>query len=190
MDTDYHLEHDKGHLFSVVLDGHLVGYLGLGDPDPDRPEDLDVDNIALLPEAQGAGMFGAFVRASDWIAFSSGKSRLHIYTHVKMTENIKLYHKVGFEDTGVVQEKGFERQYMAKPVFSTHQRSLPGIAERWARHYPEDAALLERYMAGIASVEHAQVLQSSIGVRVESEAGLFEVARRPAEWLGSGEQNT
>ncbi len=189
MDTDYHVEHEKGHLYSVLLDGRLVGYLGLGDPDPGRPEDLEVDNIALLPEVQGLGLFGSFIRASDWIAFSSGKSRLHLYTHIKMTENIGLYHKVGFEDIGVVHEKGFERLYMAKPVFSERQRSLPGIAERWERHYPEDASLLRSYLASLPGTEQALIHQSSIGVRVESGVGRFELARRPREWLAGAQNN-
>lgn len=33
-----------------------------------------------------------------------------------MTENIALYTRLGFKETGRICEKGFERVYMAKPL--------------------------------------------------------------------------
>lgn len=182
MDTDYEAEHHKGHLYSVLVDGELCGYLGLGDQDPTRPEDLEVDNIALLPGLQRLGLFGALVRVSDWIAWISGRTRLHVYTHVKMTENIKLYRSIGFEDIGEVEEHGFRRLYMAKPVFSATQRSLDRVVRHWAKAYPDVVAEAEDQIATLSrDGTEVEVEQSSIGVRVRSTLGSYEVVRRPPE---------
>ncbi len=189
MDTDYAAEQAKGHLHSVLVDGELGGYLGLGDQDPARPGDLEVDNIALLPQAQGLGLLATFIRVCDWIAWASGRQRLHLYTHVTMTENIDRYRSVGFEDIAEVEEYGFRRLYMAKPVFSARQRSLPRVVAHWAKAYPDIAPSAEEQLAALSlrstdSGVSVEVEQSSIGLRARSTVGAFEVTSRPPELSG------
>lgn len=41
---------------------------------------------------------------------------MRLYTNVLMTENLALYGRLGFRETGRVSEKGYERVYMAKAV--------------------------------------------------------------------------
>jgi ribosomal protein S18 acetylase RimI-like enzyme len=43
-------------------------------------------------------------------------AQLRLYTHVLMTENLALYRRLGFEETGRITEKGYERVYIAKRV--------------------------------------------------------------------------
>ena len=43
-----------------------------------------------------------------------GYRELRLYTHEKMTENIALYLRVGFAETGRAQEAGYDRVFMTK----------------------------------------------------------------------------
>ena len=43
-----------------------------------------------------------------------GYEHLGLYSNEKMTENLKLYHWLGYEETHRVEEKGFHRVYMRK----------------------------------------------------------------------------
>jgi ribosomal protein S18 acetylase RimI-like enzyme len=75
-----------------------------------------LDNIAVSPSCQGQGhgrVLMAFVEAQ---ARAQGYETVRLYTHVTMTENIALYKKLGFVETGRVSEKGFDRVYMAKAL--------------------------------------------------------------------------
>lgn len=45
-----------------------------------------------------------------------GHGELRLYTHAKMTENLAMYPRLGWTETGRGAEKGFERVYFRKPV--------------------------------------------------------------------------
>ena len=99
-------------------DGELCGYVGLGGQNPVRPEGPEVDNLALVPSAQRLGLFAVFVRVCDRIAWTTVRSRQHLYAHVTMVENVELYRSVGFGDIGQVEECGSRRLCMTRPGFS------------------------------------------------------------------------
>ena len=95
-----------------VLDGPdgIVGILVL----EETVDGLLLDNIAMAPDQQGKGhgrVLLAFVEAE---AIRRGWHEIRLYTHVLMTENIALYGRIGYVETGRVTEKGFDRVYMTK----------------------------------------------------------------------------
>ncbi len=45
-----------------------------------------------------------------------GFKAIRLYTNEAMTENIRLYERLGFAETHRAQEKGFRRVYMTKPL--------------------------------------------------------------------------
>ena len=45
-----------------------------------------------------------------------GFGAIKLYTHVKMTENVGIYTKLGYRETHRATEKGFERVYMRKDL--------------------------------------------------------------------------
>jgi ribosomal protein S18 acetylase RimI-like enzyme len=97
----------------VLEDGaEIVGLVVL----EERPELLLLDNIAVQPAAQGKGLGRALIAFAEQEAMRRGYGELRLYTHVLMTENIALYQRLGFAEIGRVQEKGFDRVYMAKPL--------------------------------------------------------------------------
>jgi ribosomal protein S18 acetylase RimI-like enzyme len=58
----------------------------------------------------------ALVAFAEAEARRRGYAQLRLYTHVLMTENLALYRRLGFEESGRITEKGYERVYMAKRV--------------------------------------------------------------------------
>jgi ribosomal protein S18 acetylase RimI-like enzyme len=75
---------------------------------------LLLDNVAVAPWAQGKGFGRALVAFAEAEADRRGHGEVRLYTNLLMTENLALYRRLGFRETGRVSEKGYERVYMAK----------------------------------------------------------------------------
>ncbi|MEJ6392868.1 GNAT family N-acetyltransferase [Gymnodinialimonas sp. 2305UL16-5] len=75
-----------------------------------------LDNVAVLPAAQGRGHGGRLIKLAENRARDAGFDRLRLYTHAHMTSNIALYRKLGFAQTRRVTERGLDRIYMEKPL--------------------------------------------------------------------------
>lgn len=73
-----------------------------------------LDNVAVRPEAQGQGLGRRLVAFAEAEARRLGFAELRLYTHQKMTENIALYRRLGFVETGRGREAGYDRVFMAK----------------------------------------------------------------------------
>jgi ribosomal protein S18 acetylase RimI-like enzyme len=81
-----------------------------------EPARFLLDNIAVGPAFQGRGFGRVLMEFAEQRARADGHAAVTLYTHVMMTENIALYKKLGFVETGRVSEKGFDRVYMAKAL--------------------------------------------------------------------------
>jgi GNAT superfamily N-acetyltransferase len=93
-------EHEGAILgLAVLIDGD--GYLLL-------------DNIAVAPEAQGQGIGGRLITFVEAEARRRGFMELRLYTNEKMTENLTLYPKLGFEETHRARQAGFDRVFFRK----------------------------------------------------------------------------
>lgn len=110
---DYARRIADGQTWVLEEEGALAGILVLEDADDDA---LLLDNVAVSPSAQGKGFGRALVAFAEEEAGRRGHREVRLYTNVLMTENIALYERLGFHETGRVSEKGFERVYMAKPL--------------------------------------------------------------------------
>jgi hypothetical protein len=62
----------------------------------------------------GSGLSSACLLDAETEARRRGYAEIRLYTHVLMTENLALYARLGFHETGRVSEKGHDRIYMAK----------------------------------------------------------------------------
>lgn len=90
--------------------GALAGLIVL----EDVGDALLLDNVAVSPSVQGKGYGRTLIAFAEEEARRRGHREVRLYTNVLMTENIALYGRLGFRETGRVNEKGFERVYMAK----------------------------------------------------------------------------
>ncbi len=77
---------------------------------------LLLDNIAVDPSAQGTGLGRILMDFADTEARRRGYSELRLYTHEMMTENIALYSRIGWTETGRAEQNGFARVFFRKAV--------------------------------------------------------------------------
>jgi len=79
---------------------------------------LLLDNVAVRPEYQGQGFGRVLIEFAEREAEKLGYSRIRLYTHEMMTENIDLYRRIVFVESGRVQQDGYDRVFMAKDLES------------------------------------------------------------------------
>ncbi len=79
-----------------------------------EPATMLLDNIAVAPDVQGAGVGRALMRFAETTARDRGYDAIRLYTHVTMTENLALYARAGYVETHRGEEKGLDRVYMTK----------------------------------------------------------------------------
>jgi ribosomal protein S18 acetylase RimI-like enzyme len=81
-----------------------------------KPDYLLLDNIAVDPVRQGAGLGRRLLAFAEAEAMRCGYREIRLYTHQTMTENQRLYAAIGYEETGRGTEAGYERVFMRKPL--------------------------------------------------------------------------
>jgi|ERR1051326_8186176 ribosomal protein S18 acetylase RimI-like enzyme len=79
-----------------------------------KTDHLLLDNIAVRPDRQGHGLGRQLIAFAEAEARRLGHAELRLYTHATMTENIALYTRLGFTETGRGQEDGYNRVFMTK----------------------------------------------------------------------------
>jgi len=116
MDADHAGAVARGEV--LVLDddgGALVGVVEL----VAAPDHLLVDIVAVAPGRQGEGHGRALLAAAEERAAQLGVPELRLYTNEAMTENLALYPRLGWTETGRAEERGFRRVFFAKPAASS-----------------------------------------------------------------------
>lgn len=106
--------------YAALIRSHAVWVKG----DPIRgaivllPEDdhLLLDNVAVDPAAQGQGVGRTLITFAEAEARRRGYREMRLYTHQLMTENIALYSRTGWQETGRGEQNGFARVFFRKPV--------------------------------------------------------------------------
>ena len=81
-----------------------------------QPDHLLLDNIAVRPDRQGQGLGRRLIAFAEDEARRLGFAEVRLYTHEKMVENIALYTRLGFAETGRGQQAGYDRVFMLKRV--------------------------------------------------------------------------
>jgi len=84
-----------------------------------KPDHLLLDNVAVRPDRQGRGYGRALIDFAAGEARRLGLAELRLYTHRTMTENIALYTRLGFVETGRGTEAGYDRVFMTKYLRGT-----------------------------------------------------------------------
>jgi ribosomal protein S18 acetylase RimI-like enzyme len=81
-----------------------------------RPDHLLLDNIAVRPDRQGKGFGRALIEHAERETKRLRFREIRLYTHEKMTENIALYERIGFVETGRGHDAGYDRVFMTKTI--------------------------------------------------------------------------
>lgn len=81
-----------------------------------QADHLLLDNVAVDPAAQGLGVGRALIEFAGLEARRRGYREMRLYTHQTMTENIALYARTGWVETGRGEQDGFARVFFRKDV--------------------------------------------------------------------------
>ena len=81
-----------------------------------RADHLLLDNVSVRPDRQGKGLGRRLIAFAESEARRRGFAELRLYTHERMSENIALYKRLGFVETGRGREAGYDRVFMRKRV--------------------------------------------------------------------------
>ncbi len=111
MFDDYIRLIDEGAVSVLEMPGDAIAALIVLLPKPDH---LLLDNVAVRPDRQGQGLGRRLVAFAENEARRLGHAELRLYTHATMTENIALYKRLGFAETGRGHQAGYDRVFMAK----------------------------------------------------------------------------
>ncbi len=91
-----------------VVAGFVVAY--------PRGDHWHLENVAVEPSAQGSGLGGALIAGVEAMARAAGARAVELYTNAKMTENLTLYPRLGYAETGRRVEDGFDRVFYRKEL--------------------------------------------------------------------------
>jgi GNAT superfamily N-acetyltransferase len=81
-----------------------------------KSDHLLLDNVAVHPDRQGQGLGSRLIAFAESEARRLGYAELRLYTHARMLENIALYRRLGFDETGRGEEAGYDRVFMRKCI--------------------------------------------------------------------------
>lgn len=104
----------RNHHVSVALsgEGELCAIIVL----IQHGEVILLDNIAVNPAYQRQGIGQLLMDHVENHARNKGYDYMHLYTHIRMTENIHLYRQLGYVDTERKVVNGYARLYMVKAL--------------------------------------------------------------------------
>jgi ribosomal protein S18 acetylase RimI-like enzyme len=102
------------------IGGEAVGGVLVSWP---RENGLFVENVAVHPRAQGQGAGRRLLAYAEDQARALGLAAIWLYTNEAMTENLELYRRLGYVETGRRVEDGFRRVFLRKNlVIAPHTR--------------------------------------------------------------------
>lgn len=112
MVADFEAQIHAGKLHVVELDGGVAGFVVFYP----RGDHLHVENVAVLPGAQGKGIGKALLGFAEDEARRLGLPAVELYTNVKMVENQAFYPALGYLETDRREEDGFSRVFYRKDL--------------------------------------------------------------------------
>lgn len=99
-----------GAVSVLEVDGTIAGILVLLPYD----DHLLMDNVAVDTAFQGRGIGKALIAFAEDEGVRRGYKEIRLYTHEKMVENVQMYVRLGYEETGRGEQAGYERVFMRK----------------------------------------------------------------------------
>lgn len=75
---------------------------------------LFVDNIAVDPRFQGQGLGQLLMAFVEEQARNAQMREIRLYTNEQMSENLRFYQKLGFEEEGRWVQDGYRRVFLRK----------------------------------------------------------------------------
>jgi GNAT superfamily N-acetyltransferase len=112
MTADYTAAIRRGQAWVAAVDGEVAGFIIL----ISRPGYLLLENVAVLPAAQGRGIGARLLALAEDRARALHVPEIRLYTNAAMTENLAYYPRHGYTETHRAQQDGFDRVFYRKQV--------------------------------------------------------------------------
>ncbi len=107
---DYSAEAQAGQIW--VIGDPIIGVVVL----QQDQDGILIGNLAIDPSSQGKGLGRRLMEFAEEQARACGLRRLRLYTNEVMTENIAIYARLGFHETGRSTQDGYRRVFMEKAL--------------------------------------------------------------------------
>jgi GNAT superfamily N-acetyltransferase len=110
MTADYAAAIRRRQAWVAVEDGEVAGFVIL----IPRPGYLLLENVAVLPAAQGRGIGARLMAVAEEHARGLRLTEIRLYTNEAMTENLAYYPRHGYAETHRAEQDGFRRVFFRK----------------------------------------------------------------------------
>ena len=112
MTADYAAAARRGQAWLAAENGEAAGFIIL----IPQPGYLLLENVAVLPAAQGRGIGARLLALAEERARSLGLPEIRLYTNEAMTENLAYYPRHGYTQTHRARQDGFHRVFFRKQL--------------------------------------------------------------------------
>ena len=112
MTANYDRLVETRNVYVLRVGGSVVGSILLAR----GGDSIKVNNLVVDPSAQGRGYGRVLMDFAEDMARAQGLAAVTLFTNEKMHENIALYRKIGFTETGRKTENGFNRVFFRKDL--------------------------------------------------------------------------
>ncbi|WP_193368137.1 GNAT family N-acetyltransferase [Pelagibius marinus] len=112
MEEDYGARIAEGLTWVLEEDGEILGLLVL----ETHADHLLLDNIAVDPARHGRGVGRRLLDFTEDEARRRGYGVVQLYTNEVMVENIAMYRRLGYVETGRKQDRGYDRVFFRKAL--------------------------------------------------------------------------
>ena len=110
MNADYAEQIALSHVHVAEQGGALAGFVVCYS----QQQEMHLENVAVLPARAGQRIGSHLIHHVEKQAADRGLLAVNLYTNEVMTENIKWYRKMGYQETERRQDKGFKRVFFRK----------------------------------------------------------------------------
>jgi GNAT superfamily N-acetyltransferase len=91
-----------GEVLVARRDGAMIGHLQL--VPTERPGEVELKNMAVVPEQQGTGVGRALIEAALARAAAGGSTRMRVATAAADAGNLRFYQRLGFRMESVERD--------------------------------------------------------------------------------------
>ena len=108
--ADYEVLIAQGVVYVLVIQEEVRGVLVM----MPQQRSLFVENVAVDPRFQGQGLGQKLMAFVEQQAQKEQLQEISLYTNEVMSENLRFYQKLGFEEEGRRVEDGYHRIFLRK----------------------------------------------------------------------------
>ncbi|HEX5924879.1 MAG TPA: GNAT family N-acetyltransferase [Baekduia sp.] len=114
MDDDHAARIAQGQQY--VIDDDTPGRLAASIALVEEADHLVVNNVAVAPDRQRQGHGRALLAFAEDEARRRGLPEIRLHTHARMADNLIMYPRLGYVETGRESQGGFDRVLFVKTL--------------------------------------------------------------------------